>query len=74
MAARVQLSTRMLNDALAAGGFGAAWRAVESTSLRLARWPLKPSQLAAQCARGEALLARMNIPFSRHSDITAVMP
>jgi hypothetical protein len=62
----------MLGHALDASGFGATWRVIESMSPRLARWPLRPSQLAVQCTRGEALLARLNIPFLRYTDLSAV--
>ncbi|MET3653265.1 glycosyltransferase family A protein [Dyella japonica] len=68
--ARLRLTLRMLGDALDAGGFGAAWRVIESASPRLARQPILPSQLLAQCARGEALLARMHIPSAWRADLS----
>jgi hypothetical protein len=75
LAARVHLTTRTLHAALRSGGFGAAWRVIESSSSRLARWPLSPSQLPAQCSRGEALLARMRIPYSREHELsTGITP
>jgi len=71
LAARVHLTTRTLHAALRTGGFGAAWRVIESNSPRLARWPLNPSLLPAQCSRGEALLARMRIPYTPQHDLAA---
>jgi hypothetical protein len=72
LAARVHLTTHTLHAALREGGFGAAWRLIESASPRLARSPLSPSQLPAQCSRGEALLAQMRVPYARPHDLTAV--
>jgi hypothetical protein len=68
LARRVRIPGEILKKAFASEGFGAAWQAIEMTSPPLIRRPLRPTQLAAECARGEALLAQWNIPFKRSDD------
>lgn len=72
LSARIRLAPHLLAETLDASRFGVAWRAIENLSPRLARQPIKPSQLAAQCARGEALLARLRIPSALDTDLSAV--
>jgi len=72
LAARVQLTTHTLSDALNIGSFGTAWRAIEDRSPRLVRRPIRPSLLASECARGESLLARLRIPAATQLDLSAV--
>lgn len=72
LSARLRLSSGALADALASTSFGAAWHRIENLSPKLDRQLLKPSQLAAQCARGEALLARLQLSATTHSDLSAV--
>jgi hypothetical protein len=68
LAERVRLPRTMLREAFAHRGFGATWQAIEMASPPLRRSPLRPSQLSAECARGEALLAQWNIPFMQGND------
>lgn len=72
LSARIRLTPRLLAEVLDASRFGVAWRAIENLSPRLARQPIKPSQLAVQCARGETLLARLRIPSALYTDLSAV--
>jgi hypothetical protein len=71
-AARVQLSPQVVEDALALPHFGSAWRRIESSSERLARHALSPSQLPLQCARAESLLARFGLSFASVSQPIAM--
>ena len=67
LAERVRLPATLLKAAFASRGFGATWQAIEMASPSLRRSPLRPSQLPAECARGEALLAQLKIPFMQGS-------